>query len=76
MARLLPLPHPDGTAAVLRCWYAGDLLLRLDPSLRPVAVHVSLEARLLPDRPYRTEAFLAAMAHADAVILECRAHRD
>ena len=46
-------------------------------SLRPVAVHVSLEARLLPDRPYRTaEAFLAAMAHADAVILECRAHRD
>ena len=75
---LAPLPQQDGTAAALRCWHAGDLSLRLDPyPFDQSPCTFPLEARLLPDRPYRTaEAFLAAMAHAEVVILECRAHRD
>ena len=75
---MAPLPRPDGRAAVLRCWHAGDLSLRLDPyPFDQSPCTFPLEARLLPDRPYRTaEAFLAAMTHAEVVILECRAHRD
>jgi hypothetical protein len=75
---LAPLPRPDGTSAVLHCRHHGDLSLRLAPyPFAQSPCTFPLQARLLPDRPYRTaEAFLAAMARAEVTVLECRASRD
>jgi len=75
---IAPLPRPDGTSAVLHCRHHGDLSLRL--ALYPFAQSsctFPLQARRLPDRPYRNaEAFLGAMARAEVTVLECRASRD
>jgi hypothetical protein len=75
---LAPLPHPDGTSAVLHCRHTGNLSLRLTPyPFAQSPCTFPLQARLLPDRPYRNaEAFLAAMARAEVMVLECRASRD
>src|SRR4030095_234898 len=75
---IAPLPRPDGTSAALHCRHTGDLSLRRAP--HPFAQSpctFPLQARLLPDRPYRTaEAFLAAMARTEVTGVEGRASRD
>jgi hypothetical protein len=75
---IAPLPRPDGPSAALRCRHAGDLSLILDPyPFDESPCTFPLEARLLPDQPYRNaEAFLAEMAKAAVTVLECRASRD
>src|SRR4029453_4917267 len=75
---IAPLPHPDGTSAALHCRHHGDLSLRLAPyPFAQSPCTFPLQARLLPDRPYRNaEAFLAAMARAEVAVVECQARRD
>lgn len=75
---IAPLPHPDGSSAALRCRHTGDLALILHPYPFDQSPYTfPLQARLLPDTPYRNaEAFLAAMAKSAVTILECRASRD
>lgn len=75
---IAPLPRPDGSTTTLHCTPKGDLALILDPYPFDASPGVfPLEARLLPDQPYRNaEAFLAAMAKTEVTILECRASRD
>src|SRR6266446_2390315 len=75
---IAPLPRPDGTSAVLHCRHHGDLSLRLAPyPFAQSPCSFPLQARLLPDRPYRNaEEFLAAMARAAVTMLECRASCD
>ena len=75
---IAPLPRPDGTSTALHCRHNGDLSLRLVPyPFVQSPCTFPLQARLLPDRPYRTaEAFLAAMARAEVTEFECRASRD
>ena len=75
---IAPLPRPDGASAVLHCRHKGDLSLVLAPYPFPQSPWTfPLQARLLPDRPYRNaEEFLAAMARAEVTMLECRASRD
>jgi Protein of unknown function (DUF3891) len=72
---IAPLPRPDGTSTAFRCRHQGEFSLVLDPypfDTSPCTFPV--EARLLPDQPYRTaEAFLAEMAKAPVTPLECRA---
>jgi hypothetical protein len=75
---IAPLPHLDGASTALRCRHKGELSLTLAPypfDQSPCTFPV--QARLLPDRPYRNaEEFLAEMAEAAVTILECRASRD
>src|SRR5262249_52814758 len=75
---IAPLPRPDGTSAALHCRHTGDLSLRLAPyPFTQSPCTFPLQARLLPDRPYRNaEAFLVAMAQAEVTVLECPAGRD
>jgi len=75
---IAPLPRPDGSAAALRCRNHGDLSLLLEPyPFDQSPCTFPLQARLLPDKPYRNaEEFLAEMAQADVTVLECRARRD
>jgi Protein of unknown function (DUF3891) len=75
---IAPLPRPDGAAAALHCRHNGDLALLLDPyPFEQSPCTFPLQARLLPDKPYRNaEEFLAEMAKADVTVLECRARRD
>lgn len=73
-AEIAPLPHPDGSAATLRCINNGDLSLILDPYPFDESHHTfPIEARLLPDKSYRNaEEFLAEMAKTEVTMLECR----
>jgi hypothetical protein len=75
---IAPLPCPDGASITLRCRHQGDFSLVLDPYPFDTSPRTfPLEARLLPDQPYRTaEAFLAQMAQAEETTLECRASRE
>jgi hypothetical protein len=75
---IAPLPRPDGASLALRCRHQGELSLILDPYPFDESPRTfPLEARLLPDKPYRTaEAFLAEMGKAAVTVLECRASRE
>ncbi|MGH8068524.1 MAG: DUF3891 family protein [Candidatus Entotheonellia bacterium] len=75
---IAPLPRPNGASTALGCRHTGDLSLILDPYPFDESPRIfPLEARLLPDQPYRhAEAFLAEMAKTAVTILECRASRD
>jgi hypothetical protein len=75
---IAPLPRPDGSSSALYCRHKGDLSLILDPyPFAQSSCTFPIEARLLPDRPYRNaEEFLAAMTRAEVTVLECRASRD
>jgi hypothetical protein len=72
---IAPLPRPDGSSTALRCTGNGDCSLILAPYPFADSPHTfPLEARLLPDKPYRNaEEFLAEMAKAQVTVLECRA---
>jgi hypothetical protein len=74
---IAPLPRPDGTSAALHCRHTGDLSLRLAPyPFAQSPCTFPLQARLLPDRPYRNaEEWLAAVAAAPPTTLECRVSR-
>jgi hypothetical protein len=75
---IAPLPRPDGSTSALRCQSNGDLSLILDPyPFDESRCTFPVQARLLPDKPYRNaEEFLAEMAKAEVTILECRASCD
>jgi Protein of unknown function (DUF3891) len=74
---IAPLPRPDGPDETLRIKNAGDFAVTLDPYPFDDSPRTfPLQARLLPDKPYRNaEDFLTAMARAPVTVLDCRAQR-
>ena len=71
-----PLPSRDGSRE-LHCQARGRLRLALDPyPFANDSVSLPVVASLVPDRQYRDpEDFLAALASADATVLECTVTR-